>query len=1003
MKLDKLLLAPPLTTKQKIEINKKLSKKTIFLIGICFFQLLNTSNIWSQCDDPITIDSECLGTGDVNDYKIIQVATAIDVGTLVDQGCLLDFNSDLVNSPQRIIVVGEIHFDQSYTFGTGSEIIFMNLSSSFLATSGAVLSIFGTSIHGCEQNWGEIGASDATLDIRHSEIRDAVAAIRLYNNAHISLYDNDFRGNVFSIFASPLGGTGVVNVTPYAKGILGNRFYGDDPLIGGNLNMGQPFGTVNYPLCAVLLQNVLDFRMGRSPHPLSGSAGRNIIQDYTHWGLQSYLALPSGIISSNSNMTIRGTTFSNIGVLNYPSNDILCHGIFATSTPGSTSTLDFEGIGQYGDPTFEDVYFAFNCTNMNVYVQKANIQGGYKQMFIHDYSNPCLFDIKNNYFHEYLRSSIFASNAFPSLAFRVRGENVFEDDSAEDLPGFPRETIGAVSQFTANSNLFIDNNQIVNKPKNISQSHIGLYLGNLTLGNITANEIDNEASNIFTGIDLTSCDGMNIMANSISGNTSFSTNTLSSSAVRLNASGNNLIKCNSTNYTKSGISFDGGGACDGTDIRANSLLTHTTGLHISQGTYIGQQTDKQNQWPGSASTTEARLDLPLITDPLYPFYLNNNIFYIDFDENSYPEYWANPRTPSGSVWFRSSQNQTEYPTANCYTVYPPDRDPNLTEADRAILANTFPSAEYEAFAWDASFRLFDRLHRNEDLRPQSSLVEAYYDSCYHTNLGRLYRVYASLQTIGLPEEPERTNLEESYNRIRELMLQIDQVDSLLGETTYPDTVQYYTSQQDSLAQLLISADTTNKSLLQTLQTAKLATVQSLLSELDSISTTSLAESNMHIVLRVLLECISEDNQFQYSTQQQDDLESVAYQCILEGGKAVHLARLALKMQPGDYEESDYCEEEEERGLFTQSIDNNSALFSVSPNPAADAFTIRRNNTDEPATFFLNNLYGRVVKEVDLSNRQNSTIHVLDLAPGVYIGQLITEGKHSSALKIVVHH
>jgi hypothetical protein len=80
------------------------------------------------------------------------------------------------------------------------------------------------------------------------------------------------------------------------------------------------------------------------------------------------------------------------------------------------------------------------------------------------------------------------------------------------------------------------------------------------------------------------------------------------------------------------------------------------------------------------------------------------------------------------------------------------------------------------------------------------------------------------------------------------------------------------------------------------------------------------------------------------------------------------------------------------------------LSNAYPNPADERTVIGYQTSSKNAKMVLTNLLGSVVREIQLSDRQNSVmIDTRELNSGIYLYSLIQDGKAVGARKLVVNH
>ncbi|MEZ4942955.1 MAG: hypothetical protein R3D58_18935 [Saprospiraceae bacterium] len=158
------------------------------------------------------VDNACLTNTAPANYKCINGNFTIEQlytsNNPTGQPILLDPMA-AASTAQYVIINGVITFNQSYTFASGSEIIFDHLSE-FAVEAGNTLALSGSYLHGCDYSWKGITVKyGATIRLNGNTIKDADVAIRMKvdNTATpsgISATNNTFSKNYTGIYMEGL-------------------------------------------------------------------------------------------------------------------------------------------------------------------------------------------------------------------------------------------------------------------------------------------------------------------------------------------------------------------------------------------------------------------------------------------------------------------------------------------------------------------------------------------------------------------------------------------------------------------------------------------------------------------------------------------------------------------------------------------------------------------------------------------------------------------------------
>ncbi len=170
---------------------------------------------------------------------------------------------------------------------------------------------------------------------------------------------------------------------------------------------------------------------------------------------------------------------------------------------------------------------------------------------------------------------------------------------------------------------------------------------------------------------------------------------------------------------------------------------------------------------------------------------------------------------------------------------------------------------------------------------------------------------------------------------------------------------------------------------------------------------SLYEQNSKTVTDIYLHTIGEGHS-KFTQQQVTDLQTVAAQCPLTGGPAVHEARaMASKFGFKMYNDKALCathgvnyrtakpkeEMKSETGLS----------FTVYPNPANNIVNIQANQALESnGEIQIYDIYGRIIERVSLANNANSAgIDISTWSSGQYTYKIIINTGYTSVGKFTV--
>ncbi|MDQ3108401.1 MAG: T9SS type A sorting domain-containing protein, partial [Bacteroidota bacterium] len=175
---------------------------------------------------------------------------------------------------------------------------------------------------------------------------------------------------------------------------------------------------------------------------------------------------------------------------------------------------------------------------------------------------------------------------------------------------------------------------------------------------------------------------------------------------------------------------------------------------------------------------------------------------------------------------------------------------------------------------------------------------------------------------------------------------------------------------------------------------------------STITRVSMIEQNQQIFNSVYLDMVSGRT---ISAQQRTDIENIAAQCPVTGGPAVYQARALLTAVYDDYVEwVDNCNFPNSPpaprfGNPSPGENASSAAVNLYPNPNNGEmsldYTLQEGQT---AVFYILDVTGRVLMTKELANNEQHTqVSAADLASGIYIWQVIIDGKVARIDKLII--
>lgn len=912
------------------------------------------------------IDNSCLINTSPGNYKCINGFFTIEQlytnNNPTGQPILLDpINAQ--NTPQFVIVNGLVTFNQSYSFASGSEIVFGD-GSEFVINSGISLNLQGSYLHGCSYYWNGITVNyGGKILMNGNTIEDALQAIRMVVDnssvpSGISATDNIFRKNYFAIHLEGLQSGLPRTVHVLAGGIAGNTFDGS----------GQLPGSADItPFCGIYLENIKPITVGVN------QSNPNIFQDYDGADI-SGAARASGIFTYFSGVNIVNSYFIDIGKIGSGG---LNYGVYAIAIDDATS-LSFQGLGGSGTSlaAFVNVSCPIRMNRGNLSmknVRAVNTRIGLYYGIPVFNPSPVNIEVKDCLFENYAAGGCFF-DLNQRLVNKLSVQNCQFNDGAASMfpipvPGFMHRYAVALfaTQLNTIKNLTIRDNLFINVNKNFSSIYNtgAIFLRNIEDGLIEENTItDYDGLNTqykdFRGIRLENCTGLTVRDNSISGSGNAYATNKTSTGIDIFESGKNLISCNVVDRMRTAISFAGEN-CDLTTFKMNNMYEHDNGLLLAADAVIGKQIMQDNRWYGPAPLEGNFVFVGF--DPTSPAHINR-VGMSKFEINTADQntvLWANPRIigseQDNDYWFEydPALPPAVFPLAYFCPVEVCCDEEELSESSLLALEGNYPAFEgFAASTWEAEFRLYRQLHENPNLRPAGSAEASWYNAQSPANLGQLYAANESAWQSG--NDPALLNPVVSSNgAIANLLDQLYAKDEQIAQAQNPaDAAQLLSERSAILEQLEAEqanyVQSANTLLANTEQQAATAATN-----LGTVNAANTYEQNLKDVLQIQLALMVSGQAI--SISQQTALQNIAAQCRYEGGLGVLLARLMLDGQT--YDDAALCSE---RGQSAGQKQFGISGMRVQPNPAHDRFLVGIDQPFEEGFAILHDALGRTLGE-----------------------------------------
>jgi hypothetical protein len=696
------------------------------MLLILFF-LPSRSNAQLPCFD---VTNQCAGFDPAVWASFKCIEGPIKVSELIS-GTILLSQIDATTTLQRIVVKGTLTVDITtasggYTFAEGSTIIFNDENSEIIVDPGCQLTLDKMKVSGCLTMWKNILVSEgARLNVKNGcEIYSGIEAIKALPNSSISITDNIFGANYIAIAIGSLANQQMpINFIPNG-GIWGNQ------ISGGNLKTPLPG---QKSLVGIRIGGISDISIGKAgPNPNLISGLKNSFGPGTAC---------NGISAFNSNITIRNTKFSDIAspadpVVNTALSGVQGSTIKLFGLGLTTNTIEFGNTGVYlsnSGAEISDVKFKDNTVD----VHNTSSMSILRTLKIKD----CIFDGFDKIGVEVIGGCRLSTFEVTKCVFDDNRDRIGNRKYIIVIPTTPIDGIG----FKFSENKFYFRNRIAPFPNVIGAS--GVVLSNIHRGVGSDNEFYDEGtivglSRSFIGVTMEACLNFVWEGNDFLGSGSSIPQLDSETGFLVSNSPFCQYNCNFLDGFNTGMQFYGD--CSTSSIYNNSFNSHSRyALDLTEnGTVIGRQFKKYNQWNGSGAFKMFSSYNPFNAN--HKFQVQRSLFTIHTVNTNLPA-WANPRKVENvdpdPNWFEG--NNTWPPLVDlCPLIYKDPEEPKLDISEKALIEGNFlPYRGFASNTSDATFLLYQHMTEDSTLRPYASVEATWYANNYTSNIGKLWRVY----------------------------------------------------------------------------------------------------------------------------------------------------------------------------------------------------------------------------------------------------------------------
>jgi Secretion system C-terminal sorting domain len=868
---------------------------------------------------------------------------------------------------QRLIVLGTLNVDEDLYLNGSIDFIRMGDNAKINIKSGKTLSLYNTSVEGCQSRWNSITAeSGSSLYAWGTTVKDGGKAFSVNDGSNLSVVRCNFIDNYIGIHVPYSNNMQSINGS-----IGGNNFTGTGQL--------KQYGTAALQYALPYAGIHINRATGLSLFPVGGNHG---------YFNNTFNNLSTGILSEyGSNLFVRGSVFSNLSSSAYGS------GIGIVTT-GYNNMLDLQGLGKYSNATFDNCYIGISAVQSgNLKISESNMSNisyiGINNVLL---SSGSYARIKNNYMWgikkgiRSFRSSVSDGEISYNTILAQANDGDIYNAHALDCS----ETSSSGAWIIKQNNFFTDN----------AVSSLRFNSGsNPTIKENAFQQLG--YLSVFNGSYISGTYQPNLSCNWVTGNTPPTSFNGSRGMYIYGASYGN-ISCNDVGYVSQ--PFDFTGMCDATQLKANSMGYSLYGLNINYGSYIGTQPHRGNLFNGPFSSgcgvnhgstdptavSQSNFTVHSLSTPYYPFTNsscpNNGLFNVT----------------SGSPFSCSSSNTC--PNG----VGPMLRQPNnetasegdiMDKLDETLIAGKLPQSDYsKELLWTGRRHLYRRLNENVALKSSDVRYSEYLVKQVGTSVAQFEDFERQFSDMIKTEASKTALIQYNNEKISAIMTDLAAFDTKLGDVDMKDVkaMKALMDERRAYCDKMQTLGLQSEKVHASVSVWKKAELEKLASINKRISTFNTLEDNQKQVNQIKIETTLTDATA-LTASQIEALESVAGQCPLSGGDAVFEARSLLSMAKDVYYDDEKLCKSQSQLVEDVTISKTKrplsiSGLSVSPNPANNVISVSfEGKTEDKGQVMIMNSVGKTLKVNTVNANQVYSIDVSDMPNGLYTVLIKVEG------------
>ena len=307
---------------------------------------------------------------------------------------------------------------------------------------------------------------------------------------------------------------------------------------------------------------------------------------------------------------------------------------------------------------------------------------------------------------------------------------------------------------------------------------------------------------------------------------------------------------------------------------------------------------------------------------------------------------------------------------------------------------------YQALLWEAELSLLKRLVQNPNLSEGFGIIQSFYQQRIDTTEGAYVEQRIKLKELCSPSEAlldEAESLAISFELKLTELEQVDQI--LLGDPGNPDFVVFRSQLLDDLRQIGISIATNATAIQSEIE----ANADLLLQANAQLPVVHTYQENEVTVAEIFLNTLAKGS-YDLQSSELTLLQSIADQCILEGGNSVGFARTILGIVEGKHWIDDNC-----GGIIGEGVENEptankpNSAYSISPNPTSSEVTIlSKEPFGQDAKLVIHSANGEVLLNLELPVSEFTFMLGADELPsGVYFLHISAQDEIKYSEKLII--